>query len=129
MKSNTSVQPTVELLERFAEAWNRHDIEALMRCMSDDCEFVGTMGPEAFGIRYRGTLAVRKGYASIFETFPDARWNNARHFVCGDRGVSEWEFTGTRQDGTRVEVWGCDLFTFKDGKIAVKNSYRKNRQV
>jgi hypothetical protein len=24
-------------------------------------------------------------------------------------------------------VTGCDLFTFRDDKIAVKNSYRKNR--
>jgi hypothetical protein len=31
------------------------------------------------------------------------------------------------KDGTKVEVTGCDLFTFKDGKIAIKNSYRKNR--
>ena len=48
-------------------------------------------------------------------------------FVCGQRGVSEWTFTGTRPDGTRVEAHGCDLFTFRDGKIALKNSYRKNR--
>jgi ketosteroid isomerase-like protein len=41
--------------------------------------------------------------------------------------VSEWTFTGTRTDGSRVEVHGCDLFTFRDGKIAVKDSYRKNR--
>jgi ketosteroid isomerase-like protein len=41
--------------------------------------------------------------------------------------VSEWTFTGTRRDGTRVEVTGCDLFTFRDGRIAIKNSYRKNR--
>jgi hypothetical protein len=26
-----------------------------------------------------------------------------------------------------VEVHGCDLFTFSGGKIALKNSYRKNR--
>ena len=43
----------------------------------------------------------------------------------GDRGVSEWTFTGTRSDGTRVEVNGCDLLTFRDGKIAVKNAFRK----
>lgn len=41
--------------------------------------------------------------------------------------VSEWTFTGTQKDGRRVEVTGCDLFTFRDGKIAIKNSYRKNR--
>jgi ketosteroid isomerase-like protein len=41
--------------------------------------------------------------------------------------VSEWTFTGTHKDGRHVEVTGCDLFTFRDGKIAIKNSYRKNR--
>jgi ketosteroid isomerase-like protein len=70
---------------------------------------------------------VRSGFAEVWATFPDAQWSNARHFVVGSRGVSEWTFTGTRADGTRVEVHGCDLFTFRDGKIALKNSYRKNR--
>ena len=41
--------------------------------------------------------------------------------------MSEWTFTGTLKDGKRVEVNGCDLFTFRSGKIAVKNSFRKNR--
>ena len=41
--------------------------------------------------------------------------------------MSQWTFTGTRADGTRVEVHGCDLFTFRNGRIAVKDSYRKNR--
>jgi ketosteroid isomerase-like protein len=63
----------------------------------------------------------------VWATFPDAHWGHARHFVSGDRGVSEWTFSGTRADGSRVEVHGCDLFTFRDGKIALKNSYRKNR--
>jgi ketosteroid isomerase-like protein len=47
--------------------------------------------------------------------------------VAADRGVSEWTFTGTMPDGQRVEVTGCDLFTFRDGRIAIKNSFRKNR--
>jgi ketosteroid isomerase-like protein len=42
--------------------------------------------------------------------------------------MSEWTFTGTRADGVRVEVNGCDLFIFREGKIALKNSYRKQRQ-
>jgi ketosteroid isomerase-like protein len=70
---------------------------------------------------------VRAAFAEVWALFPDAHWANARHFVHGDRGVSEWTFTGTRADGTRVEVHGCDLFTFRDGKILLKNSYRKSR--
>lgn len=118
---------TAETLQAFADAWNRHDVEALMTFMTEDCVFESSAGPDVCGTRYVGANAVRAGFAEVWATYPDARWAGARHFVCGDRGVSEWTFTGTRADGSRVEVHGCDLFTFRDGKIALKNSYRKNR--
>jgi len=116
------------LLDRFAEAWNRHDLDALMSMMTDDCVFQASAGPEIDGQRSEGQAAVREAFKAVFETFPDAHWANPRHFVAADRGVSEWTFTGTRKDGRRVEVTGCDLFFFRGGKIAVKNSYRKNRE-
>src|SRR6185436_160128 len=120
---------SVDDLQAFADAWNRHDVEALMSFMTDDCVFEASAGPDVCGTRYVGREAVRAGFAEVWATFPDAHWGAARHFVRGDRGVSEWIFTGTRADGTRVEVHGCDLFTFRDGKIALKDSYRKNRPV
>ncbi|MFN2317547.1 MAG: nuclear transport factor 2 family protein [Gemmatimonadales bacterium] len=120
-------QVTVEVLAAFAGAWNRHDVHALMSFMTDDCVFEASAGPDVSGTRYVGREAVRAGFAEVWATFPDAHWGNARHFVVGERGVSEWTFTGTRADGTTVEVHGCDLFTFRDGKIALKNSYRKHR--
>lgn len=125
--ANVGAQVTVETLQAFADAWNRHDIDALMSFMTDDCVFEASAGPDVSGTRHVGRQAVRAGFAEVWSTFPDAQWGNARHFVVGDRGVSEWTFTGTREDGTRVEVNGCDLFVFRGGKIAVKNSYRKNR--
>jgi steroid delta-isomerase-like uncharacterized protein len=117
----------LELLEGFADAWNRHDLDALMAMMTDDCVFEASAGPRVDGQRSEGKQAVRAAYAAVFEAFPDAHWANARHFIAGNRGVSEWTFTGTHNDRRRVEVNGCDLFTFDDGKIAIKNSYRKNR--
>lgn len=118
---------TVEILQAFADAWNRHDIDALMSFMTDDCAFESSAGADACGVRYSGREAVREAFADVWAIFPDARWNNPRHFVVGDRAVSEWTFTGTRADRTRVEVEGCDLFTCRNGKIVLKNSYRKNR--
>ncbi len=117
----------ITLLERFADAWNRHDLDALVSMMTDDCVFEASSGPQVDGQRSDGKLAVRAAYAAVFDAFPDAHWAKPVHFVAGSRGVSEWTFTGTRRDGTRVEVTGCDLFTFDDGKIAIKNSFRKNR--
>jgi steroid delta-isomerase-like uncharacterized protein len=117
----------LELLDRFADAWNRHDLDALMSMMTDDCVFEASAGPQADGQRSEGKPAVRAAYAAVFEAFHDAHWANPRHFIAGDRGVSEWTFTGTQKDGRRVEVNGCDLFAFNDGRIALKNSYRKHR--
>ena len=115
------------MLDSYLDAWNRHDLDALMSMMTDDCVFEASAGRQANGQCSEGKQAVRAAYAAVFETFGDARWANPRHFIVGNRGVSEWTFTGTQQDGKRVEVTGCDLLTFRDGKIAIKNAYRKNR--
>ena len=116
-----------QLLEAFGDAWNRHDVEGLMSMMTADCAFQASAGHEVTGERHEGSGAVRTAFEAVFAQYPDARWNHARHFVAGNRGVSEWTFTGTLPDGRRVEVDGCDLLTFRNGKIALKNSFRKNR--
>ena len=121
--------PTVEFLTAFAEGWNAHDVDRLMTFMADDCAFETTAGPEVCGKRHEGRARVREAFARVFKTFPDAHFGDARHFVAADRGCSEWTFTGTGPDGQRIEVRGCDLFTFRGGKIALKSSYFKNRTV
>ncbi len=124
-QSNLNV--TEKFLQSFADAFNAHDIKAIMLHMTDDCIFEASSGPEVGGKKYKGQEQVRKAFEDVFSMFPDAHWGNPTHFILGDRGVSEWVFTGTASDGSRVEVKGCDIFTFRDGKIAVKNSFRKNR--
>ena len=130
--SEPSVPPAADrdlekLLDAFGAAWNRHDIDAIMSMMTEDGVFEASAGADVDGERHAGQRAVRAAFEAVFAQYPDAQWANARHFVAGNRGVSEWTFIGTRTDGTRVEVLGCDLFTLRDGKIAVKNSFRKNR--
>ncbi len=120
-------QVTVKTLEEFGAAWNRHDIEALMSFMSDDCEFHAVAGPDLMGRSFIGREQVRQGFELAWQTLPDAAWLDGDHFVVGDRGVSESTFKGTKPDGTRVEARMVDVFTFRDGKIAVKNAFRKDR--
>jgi ketosteroid isomerase-like protein len=100
-----------------------YDVDLLMTFMAEDCVFDSTAGPEACGTRHAGREPVRRA----FEVFPDARFAEARHLVAGDRGLSEWRFTGTTVEGKMVEVDGCDLFTFAGDEIARKSSYFKTR--
>lgn len=116
-------------LQSFADAFNDHDLDAIMAHMTADCIFEASAGPDVDGEKFVGQQAVRQAFEAVFNTFPDARWANPKHFISGDRGLTEWTFSGTKSDGSRVEVTGCDLFTFIDGKIAIKNSYRKNRVI
>ena len=118
---------TLSLMDAFAKAFNRHDRAALESMMTEDGVFEASAGPEAFGVRHAGRAAVGKAFAAVWDTYPDAIWDNAKHTVAGDRGFSEWTFRGTDAKGNRVEVNGCDLFMFRDGKIARKDSFRKNR--
>jgi hypothetical protein len=80
----------VKDLEAFADGWNRHDVDFLMTFMAEGCVFETSAGPEVSGKRYVGREQVREGFAGVFRRFPDVHFGNARHFVSGDRGLSEW---------------------------------------
>jgi ketosteroid isomerase-like protein len=80
-----------------------------------------------WGSRFEGHETVRKGLATRFEGLPDLHYGNAQHFAdnSANTGISKWTLTGTRRDGQRIEVWGCDFYTFREGKVARKDSYWK----
>lgn len=119
---------TLAMLQAFSEAWNRHDLAAILGMSTEDCEFWAAAGPDALGTRSVGKAAAAAAYQSIFDTFPDGRWTNGKITVLGpDRALSEWLFVGTTADGRRVEVLGLDLLDLVGGKVRIKNSFRKNR--
>ena len=122
MQTQPSV--TVETLRAFLEAFNRHDLDAIMEFFTDDGELLMPRGPAPGGTHARGREEVRRLLATRFEGIPDVHYGQDRHFVSGDRGVSEWTLTGT-MNGRRIEVNGCDLFEFTGGRISRKDSYWK----
>ncbi len=116
---------TEATLKGFLEAFNRHDVDAIMGFFAEDCTMDGPRGPDPWGTRLRGKAEVRRGILARFEGLPDVRYGEDRHLVHGDRGISEWLLTGTTPDGTRVRVRGTDHLEFRDGRIVRKDSYWK----
>ena len=114
-----------EDLEKYAAAWNAHDIDTIMEMMTEDCIFLTGGGTDHWGTRFEGADVVRERFVEVWTDIPDVHFRNGRHFAQGDRGCSHWTLCGTRTDGTVVEVDGCDLFEFAHGKIRVKDSYIK----
>jgi steroid delta-isomerase-like uncharacterized protein len=117
--------PDVQMLKRFLDAFNRQDVDGIMEFLAEDCVFETPRGPDPWGRRLVGKEQVREGFEARFAGIPDIHYGKDRHWVAGDRGVSEWTITGTDSSGERVEVQGCDLFEFRDGKITRKDAYWK----
>ena len=118
-----------DTLNAVLEGFNRHDIDAIMAHFAEDCVFEAPRGPDPWGRRFAGLDEVRRGLAARFEGIPDVHYGDEDHFVCGDRGVSEWTLTGTTVAGERIEVRGCDLWTFgDDGRLTRKDSFWKLRE-
>ena len=112
-------------LQAFLDAFNAHDVDAIMGFFTEDCVFDTPRGPAPGGLRLVGKEQVRKGFQARFDGIPDVEYGDDRHWTCGDRGVSEWTIRGTRSSGEPIEVRGCDLFEFTDGKISRKDSFWK----
>ncbi|MBJ7593415.1 MAG: nuclear transport factor 2 family protein [Candidatus Dormibacteraeota bacterium] len=122
MQTNPAV--TVETLQALLGAFNRHDLDAVMEFFSDDPVLEMPRGSWPWGTRAKGRDDVRRLLGTRFAGIPDAHWGQDGHFVCGNRGVSEWTLSGTAGE-EKIEVRGCDLFEFANGRICRKDSYWK----
>jgi hypothetical protein len=120
-----SRQATAELLKGFLDAFNRHDLDAIMGYFADECVLYTPRGAGPRGNRYLGKKDVRAGLAKRFEGIPDVHYGEDHHWACGDFGVSEWTLTGTSTSGQSLEVRGVDLLEFVNGKITRKDSFWK----
>ena len=121
--ASTRVAPP--MLQAFLDAFNAHDVDAIMSFFTEDCVLEMPRGPAPGGRRLVGKEQVREGIQSRLDGIPDIHFGDESHWLSGDRGVSEWTIRGTQRTGEPIEVRGCDLFEFADGKIRRKDSFWK----
>jgi ketosteroid isomerase-like protein len=112
-------------LHGLAVAFNAHDIDGVMSFFAPDCSLDMPRGTEPYGTRFQGIEQVKKGLVGRFESTPDVRYSDLEHFVSGNCGMSKWLLTGTKLNGEKVRVQGCDFYTFRSGRVVRKDSYWK----
>jgi ketosteroid isomerase-like protein len=110
-----------DLLRRFADAWARRDVDALLAMMTDDAVYAASVGPEP-GRTFRGHPELVAGFREMFAHDSGALVEQGEPEVFGARAVRTW--TCHFPDDRRCER-GVDLRRFRDGKIAEKDAYRK----
>ena len=116
-------EQTMRAVRRFNDAFARHDVEAVMAAMTDDCLFEDTTPPD--GRRHDGSGDVRAAWQWFFAASPDATFETEDVVLAGSVAVVRWRYAWGTATGTRGHVRGVDLFTVRDGKVASKSSYVK----
>ena len=127
------------LAERYGEAWNRQDLDAIMDLHADDCVFVAHA---AGSLPAEGKEAVREAFAGYLALLPDINFEeralhigedywvlestHVRHRGGGDR-ESRASALGDR--GARVEVDCVDVIEVRDGLVASKQTYLDSREL
>ena len=77
----------IQALEAITDAFDRHDVDAIMSFFSDDATFDAPRGRDPHGTRFVGKDAIAGAFQGRFEGLPDVRYLDGRHFVSGDRGA------------------------------------------
>jgi taurine dehydrogenase small subunit len=105
-------------IERYNEAWNAHDVEAILSFHAPGMVFEN----HTAGDRVEGE-DVGRHVAGIFDRNPDLRFTGRRLYARDGLVVSEWTATATNRDGRLVEWDGIDVFPFENGLILRKDVY------
>jgi len=122
-QQNPAATTTRSVIDRFNEAFNRHDADAVAALLTDDTVFEDT-SPAPDGRRLTGKTAVAAFWRDWFVRNGDAVFEAEDVIVTGDRAVVRWIYRKTR-NGEPWHIRGVDVFTVRDGKVAAKLAYVK----
>ena len=113
----------IDLVERFNDAFNAQDADAVMGMVTADCVFEGTTPPD--GTRHRGVAEVRAAFEEVFGASPGARFTTEEIFGTDERVVVRWRYDWVDQAGVAGHVRGVDLFRVENGLVREKLAYVK----
>ena len=120
-----------EFIDRYNEAWNAHDVDAIVAMHTEDSVFEN----HTTGDANVGREAIARAITGIFGVFPDLAFETRRQYVREDLVVQEWTARGTHQGtmtrsgieveptGRTVEYRGMDVIPIRDGLVARKDVY------
>ncbi len=104
MADTTTTDPVLQVLDRFTDASNAHDIEAMVALCSDDIVFESTE-PAPDGVRHEGLDAVRRVWGQLLESTPEARFSVGYHGPLRPRNRPVLRSTTASDPYPRITMW------------------------
>jgi len=124
---NALLAERMRVLDSFARAWSRRDIDTLMALVTDDCVYSASVGPEP-GQTFVGRDAVREGFLALLAYDAAGKALEGRTVLLGDLALAEWSYELRDAAGHVRPIRGCDIIEFSDTRICRKDAFRKCHQ-
>lgn len=115
-------QATLDVVERFIASVGRHDVDAILASMTDDAVYEN-FGEDVDRGRHEGHESIGKAFAAVFAAYPDCASDTDELFASGDKCCYCWTMRWTEPDGSAASSSGTDVFTVRDGKVALKRTF------
>ncbi|MGB7206407.1 MAG: nuclear transport factor 2 family protein [Anderseniella sp.] len=125
--TNQSDGITIELLDAIGDAFNSNDIDAVMQFFAEDAIFDHGAGPDVYGTRFVGKQALRAVFGGLFEKVENVHWKTLDTRISGNKAYCEYHRTAKLKTGEVQEFLSIDVLTIRNGLIAHKDTYYKNR--
>lgn len=109
-------------LARFAQAWRRGDVAAIVELMTDDAVYSPSSGQ---GATIAGIAQLRREIPAVLAAHAHLRFVPGEAWIAGQRGVAHWSYTRADDPEGPTVLRGVDILAFRDGKVLRKDAYRK----
>jgi ketosteroid isomerase-like protein len=120
------VESAIRIVLEFKDAFNRHDIDGMLHCVSSDC-VLETARPAPDGISYSGRDALAHFWQDLFRESPQASIEVEEAFSTGFRCILRWRYEWAAETGEIRHIRGVDIFQVKNGLICEIFSYVKSQ--
>jgi len=118
---NTQEETTATTVHALTDALNARDRDATVALFATD----GVMDAGAAGARFEGPEAVADAMFGFLSSHRSGQFATVHEFFAGDEAYHEWKWIGVTTAGEPAETHGCDYYLVRDGKVAVRSTFRK----
>jgi ketosteroid isomerase-like protein len=118
---STREETTATTVRAMNDAMNARDREATVALFAPDAVF----RPGAAGASFAGPEAIADALFGFLDIHKSGQFETVHEVFAGDEAYSEWKWAGVTNEGEPSETHGCDYYLIRDGKVAVRSTFRK----
>lgn len=118
---STKEETTAITVRALNDALNARDRETTVALFASD----GVFRPGATEASFDGPEAIADALFGFLGMHRSGQFETIHEVFAGDEAYHEWKWAGITNEGQPARTHGCDYYLIRDGKVAVRSTFRK----